>query len=202
MKTRCVFSAILTLVCVSAAGCAHSTADTTAVPSGLQGQTVVMDPSWAAEQVLDMKALGRSAVRVISGVVESVGPHQLATFSEGPEAGVTVVYSDATIRVDRTLRGEAAAKAERVSVRLLGGTVDGYAFVYHDEAQLTQGDQVIVFLTDDPGPLYPQDGDFQYAVLWGMHGAFRVEGDVGVRSDAIPADKRDVPLTEIEESVR
>ena len=193
---------ILALVLITAGGCASSTAGTLSTPSAMQGQTVVMSPSWAAEKVLDMKALGRSATRVVSGVVESIGSPQAATFAEGPEAGVTVVYSDATIRVDRSLKGQAAAKAERVSVRLLGGTVDGYTFIYEDEAQLADGDQVIVFLTTSPGPLYPQDGDFQYAALWGMHGAFRMQDNVGIRSAAIPADKRNVSLTEIEESVR
>jgi hypothetical protein len=202
MRTKNLLLAISTIVLVAVGGCGGSTAGTLSSPSATQAETLVMSPSWAAEKVLDMNELGRNATRVVSGVVESVGPSQPATLAEGPEAGVAVVYADAIIRVDRALKGEAAGKAERVAVRLLGGTVDGYTFVYEDEAELREGDRVILFLTDDPGPLYPHDGGFQYAVLWGMHGAFRIEGDVGVRSDRIPADKRDVPLTEIEESVR
>ncbi len=201
MIMRSVLLTILAFGAIAAGGCAGSATDALSISPDLQGTTVVMSASWPTD-VLDIKALGRSATRVVSGVVKSVDPPRMATLTEGPEAGVTVVYSDAIVQTDRSLKGQAAKKAELISVRLLGGTVDGYTFVYEDEAKLAEGDRVVVFLTDSPDPLYPRDEGFQYAALWGMHGAFRIQNDIGIRSADIPADQRSIPLTEIEASVR
>lgn len=199
---RSVLLAILAFALVTAGACTDSITGPSSTPSDLQGTKVVIGASWAAETALNMKALGSTAARVVSGVVESVSPPKVATLSEGYEAGSKVVYSDAIVRLERALKGNAVDKNESISVRLLGGTFDGYTFVYEDEAQLTKGDHVVLFLTNSPNPYYPRDNGFQYAVLWGMHGAFRMQGDLGTRSAEIPADQRDKTLTEIEESVR
>jgi hypothetical protein len=202
MRMRSVIFAVLAAGLVTTGACASAATSTLSSSPDMAGQRVVMSASWAAETALNMKALGQAATQVVSGVVESLGSPEMVTLSEGYEAGTTVVYSDATIRTDRSLKGQATKKDGRVSVRLLGGTVDGYTFVYEDEAQLAEGEQVILFLTDSPNPLYPRDKDFQYAVLWGLHGAFRMQGDIGTRSERIPADYRSMPKTEIEDSVR
>lgn len=199
---RSVLFAILAFALVVAGGCANSTTGIFSSSLDSQGKTVVLSASWAAETVLDMKALGRNATLVVSGVVESVSPSKTETLSEGYEVGSTVVYSDAIIRPDRSIKGDTVKKNESISVRLLGGTVNGYTFVYEDEAQLTEGEHVVLFLTDSPDPLYPLDNGFQYAVLWGIHGAFHIQGDIGTRSTNIPAGHRDKTLNEIEESVR
>jgi hypothetical protein len=202
MNMRSALLLVLAIGLAVAAGCGGPDAGPSSRASDLQGQTVVVSPTWAAEEVLDMRAMGSRATRVVTGVVESVDAPQAVTLTEGFESGITVVYSDATIRVDRSLKGEAAKEAERVSVRVLGGTVDDYTFVYEDEAKLGVGDPVVLFLTDNPDSFYPRDAELQYAVLWGMHGAFHVKDGTGCRSAGIPADKRNVPMTVIEESVR
>ena len=198
---RIVLLAILAVALVVTAGCASSTAGTSSTSLDLQGQTYVISASWPGK-ALDMKELGRAATLVISGVVESKSQPTVETLTEGLEAGRAVVYADALIRPDRSLKGKSVKTDETVSVRLLGGTVDGYTLAWDDEAELTEGDHVVLFLTDNPNPFYPRDNGFQYAVLWAMHGAFRIQGDIATRSDHIPAEHRQKSLTDIEDSVR
>lgn len=205
MKTRgvsIVLLAVLALGLVGVAGCEGQATEAPGVADELKGQTVVASPSWAADGVLDMKAMGRRATRVVTGVVESVGPPQAAILVGGFEDGITVVYSDATVLLNGSMKGKSAEESERIAVRLLGGTLSDYTFRYEDEAQMSAGDRVVLFLTDNPDTLYPRDNGFQYAVLWGVHGAFRMKGNLGTRGAGIPAEHRDVPLSDIEASVQ
>jgi hypothetical protein len=198
---RVVLLAILALALVVTAGCASSTVDTSSTSLDLGRQTYVISASWP-EKSLDMKELGRAATLVVSGVVVSKGQPTVETLTEGPEAGRAVVYADAMIRPDRVLKGRPVETDETVSVRLLGGTVDGYTLAWDDEAELTEGDHVVLFLTDSPNQFYPRDNGFQCAVLWAMHGAFRIQGDIATRSDHIPAEHRQKSMTDIADSVR
>jgi hypothetical protein len=167
MKTRgvsIVLLAVLALGLVGVAGCEGQATEAPGVADELKGQTVVASPSWAADEVLDMKAMGRRATRVVTGVVESVGPPQAAILVGGFEDGITVVYSDATVLLNGSMKGKSAEESERIAVRLLGGTLSDYTFRYEDEAQMSAGDRVVLFLTDNPDTLYPRDIQSEFDV--------------------------------------
>jgi hypothetical protein len=85
---------------------------------------------------LDTRALVERAERIVVGVVEGQTSRWL-------DESRTTIVTDVRIRVQRAMLG--AQPGEVITVRRLGGTVDGIGMRVHGEASYTQGEEVLVF---------------------------------------------------------
>lgn len=107
---------------------------------------------------------------------------QSEPFQIQPENGADASnFTDYTISVDETLRGQAG---DTVTVRVQGGLVDGMSTVVEDAPELAAGKQLLLYLRD-PGEndTYRTDGTYYYVTgLW--RGVYELqisdEGDVFV----------------------
>ena len=86
---------------------------------------------------LDLKALTERADRVVLGTVEST----VSRWTPDKSA----IYTEAQIRVARSYKGDARS-GELVAVRREGGTVDGIGMRVYGSAQLSPGEEAVVFL--------------------------------------------------------
>ena len=90
---------------------------------------------------LGLDELSRTADVVVHGHVE----HQESMW--GPQR--SRIYTVTKVRVSETLKGD-ATKDRVLTVRQLGGTVDGISQIIAGNAKLADGEEVIVFLRRDP----------------------------------------------------
>jgi hypothetical protein len=111
---------------------------------------------------MDTEALVRLSSVIVRGEVESIVSR--------PDASPTRVHTDVTIRVAESLKG--AAGQERITLKLLGGSVDGYEGVVSGAPVFGKGERVLVFLTvTKKGAL----------TVTGLHqGKFRIQSEGGV----------------------
>lgn len=94
---------------------------------------------------LDTKALTERADRVVLGTVESA----VSRWSSDHQA----IYTDVTIRVERTYKG-ALKPGDRVVVRREGGSVDGIGMRVFGAANFVVGEETVVFLEMRGGAAY------------------------------------------------
>jgi hypothetical protein len=94
---------------------------------------------------LDMKALTDRADRVLYGVVESSTAH----WTRDHDA----IYTDVTVRVQRSYKGE-VKPGEVVVVRREGGSLEGMGMKVFGAASFTVGEEVVVFVEQRSGASY------------------------------------------------
>lgn len=136
-------------------------------------------------QPLDLAALSERASAVVVGVVEG----QRASWTDAQRSSIV---TDVRVRVTRALRG--AAVGEVVTVRRLGGSIDGIGMRVAGEAGFTQGEEILLFAEGRGGSLYSvgmTQGKMHVAtengrkVVYGsLAGAELVASPAGVRSAA------------------
>ncbi len=85
---------------------------------------------------LDLRALAARADRVVVGVVEDQAAHWV-------DEGHSAIVTDVHIRVRQALAG--AQPGEVITVRRLGGSVNGIGMRVYGEASYTTGEEVLVF---------------------------------------------------------
>lgn len=117
---------------------------------------------------MPLEKLGSAAGVVVEGRVQSV-----RAVRRGPR-----VYTDATVTVTACLRGPCGPE---VTVRQLGGEVDGVGTVLDGTASFAAGDEVMLFLR--------ARSDGAFAPVGMAQGAFRTERDAG---GAVRAYRRDL----------
>lgn len=85
---------------------------------------------------LDTRALVDRAERIVVGVVEGQTARWL-------DESRTTIVTDVRVRVQRAMLG--AQPGEVITVRRLGGSVDGVGMRVHGEASFSQGEEVLLF---------------------------------------------------------
>jgi hypothetical protein len=94
---------------------------------------------------LDTRALAERADRVVLGTVESTTPRWTSDHQ--------AIYTDVTIRVEKTYKGT-LKPGDTVVVRREGGVVDGIGMRVYGAPHFTVGEEVVVFLEKRGGATY------------------------------------------------
>jgi len=183
-------------LCVSLTGCASDALNAEAEGTSADQNQTVVSALWAAEEVLDLGNVAAASSDIVRGTVEAVGEPRTAVIEGGAYDGLTVVYRDAELVVTRGLKGHCAS-GEVISVRLLGGTVGDLTFVYEGEGDVSVGEDVSLFLTDQPDEIYPRADGFGYAIVYGVNGKFHMDGDSARRGAEVPDEYRDASFDEL-----
>jgi hypothetical protein len=108
-------------------------------------------------------------------------------------------FTDYTVAVDSVLRGE--AQENDITVRVQGGTVNGYTELHEQSPVLQEGKEYLLFLYHPGrGGSYNTDGDYYY-VLGLVQGVFTEDAEgnyIPQLGDAISSDALQAKLTEYE----
>lgn len=110
---------------------------------------------------MDTETLVRLSPVIVRGEVEAIVSRS--------DAAHTQIHTDVTIRVHESLKG--AAGRSRVTLRLLGGSVDGYQSFVYGSPGFHKGERVLVFLRPTKAGPLTVAGLFQ--------GKFRIESEGG-----------------------
>jgi len=191
--TAMLLSAVALTLLIVPTGCSPESSDTRFSSEAAAPQTTVISASWATEEVFSLDSQASAAELVVQGTVLSLGTVASDPESDAESEDRIIIYRDVTIRVEEVLKGGAVV-GSTINARVLGGTIGGSTLVVEGEPEFEAGEKVVVFLTSRPDPLVPRGDDFQYSVVYGMHGKYRLEGANCVRSDAVPAPERTVSL--------
>jgi hypothetical protein len=145
---------------------------------------------------LDLKALVGRADRVILGAVISQESH----WTESHDA----IYTDSVVRVERAYKGTLKPGAT-VVVRREGGSVDGIGMKVFGSAQLSPGEEVMLFLEQRAGAAWVvgmAQGKWRVAVENGqkvVHSNLSGIGFVQSGATALPLPR---PLGDVEREIR
>lgn len=135
-----------------------------------KGLTVHVD---SCPAYMSMEDLVNKSTLVVHGRVS--GRSDAFKFSPsraGSSAGYTEIYTDVYFEPIRILKGE--AEQDQLSIRILGGTVDGVTCISDSEPKLTDGTEYVLFLDT---PQENDSGDKYYYVCGIDQGAFKKSGD-------------------------
>jgi hypothetical protein len=110
---------------------------------------------------MDTETLVRLSPVIVRGEVESIVSRS--------DAAYTQFHTDVTVRVHEWLKG--AAGRDRVTVRLIGGSVDGHQSFAHGSPGFRKGERVLLFLQRTKGGALTVAGLYQ--------GKFRIETEGG-----------------------
>jgi hypothetical protein len=147
---------------------------------------------------LDTRALTERADRVVLGNVES----QVSRWTDDHQA----IYTDVTIRVEKTYKG-ALKPGDTVVVRREGGVVDGIGMRVYGAAAFAAGEEVLVFVENRGGAAYTVGmTQGKLRVLTGADGVKRVQpslADVAFTKSIDTAKLSAVrPLADIEREIK
>lgn len=131
---------------------------------------------------------------IVEGRVQS-----LVSYSNEPRS---VIHTNAQVVVEDTWKGE--PESNRITVRTLGGILDGIAMEVDGAARFVMGERVVLFLREENDDLYEP---------WGMrYGKYRVVGmpeepfAIGVLPPSHPGGERfqevSISLDELHDQVR
>lgn len=124
--------------------CAVSVLAAICVFAGLSPASAGSGPKWSSAQLADFADV------IVTGRVDAI--------ASAWDPAVNMIYTYVTIDVDDVLKG---AVGDRVVVKQMGGSVDGYGVVVADQAAFTVGEQVLLYLE-----ARPRDGSLYTSALW------------------------------------
>ena len=132
---RCVVVGLICLLIgATLASCAVKPAST--APASPTGTAPVSQSSEGLIEKLTLEQLTTRAVSILVGQVTSIVSH---------EEGSGNIYTVVTLTVEQVIKGE---NAQKVSVRVAGGEVNGQQLWVEDAPRFAQGERVLVFLED------------------------------------------------------
>jgi hypothetical protein len=116
---------------------------------------------------------------IVIGVVDEVGKPYWQ--EEGQDENHDLIQRDATLHVEKVLKGEVPISLPLV---LQGGTLGDTTVITEDEAQLRKGEKVLLFIGTN--------SDEDYVVFAGRAGKYSIDEDDNVKIDGVKVHLEDV----------
>jgi len=146
---------------------------------------VIVETQWP-EEVSSVAWLVRNSSAVIRGTVTGISD----PFEATDVMGQLIVCHDVEIAVSNSIKGS-HRRGETVTVRVRGGSFEGFTYVDDDQPVFTIGEDVLVMLAQNEWGGYGVTGAFS--------GKFHMENEVARRDDArVPTEMRGVGIGLIE----
>jgi len=131
---------------------------------------------------------------VLARVVRRVGPFSVQEPAGDDGSTITRVFTDWEVMPLRVYKTDGqVSQGSPIRVALFGGEVDGVRQVAGDEADLTAGETVVLFLTREISPEAIEEG--RYGILTLRQGKYHVNDSTGQAENPV---NKTIPLKELE----
>lgn len=142
--------------------------------------------------VPSLKALVQSSDRIVADVIR-IGETVEETVNLNPEGDpARIVCTYLEIEPTEHLKG---TPTEKLTVRLLGGFINGYAIIDADAPPIVDGEQAMLFLAKSEMPK-KGSSDEVYRLPYAIYGKFRIEEKDSQRVVKLPLPAQTLGITD------